>query len=66
MTGTTIDEQGTNPQHRADIATSFAAFVFSHAECGEAVFEGRLSERSIACWCLRCDEMRALGQLALP
>jgi hypothetical protein len=33
---------------------SFAAFSFTHAECGEGVIELRLGERLLLGWCRSC------------
>ena len=48
--------EGRGVPTEADAA--FLAFVLVHAGCGDGVAEYRLGERSLACWCRRCDEMR--------
>ena len=44
-----------------DASVSFAAFVLVHAGCGKEVMESRLSEDTVACRCLRCDETGIFG-----
>ena len=39
----------------------FLAFVLLHAGCGDEVIEARLDKRALACWCLRCGELRIIG-----
>jgi len=39
----------------------FLAFALLHAGCGDEVIEARLDKRALACWCLRCDELRIIG-----
>lgn len=40
------------------VGVAFFAFVLRHAGCEDGVSESRLDERSLACWCRRCDELR--------
>lgn len=44
-----------------DASVAFAAFVLVHAGCGREVMESRLSEDTVACQCLRCDETGIFG-----
>ena len=37
------------------------AFALLHAGCGDEVIEARLDKRALACWCLRCDELRIMA-----
>jgi len=40
----------------------FAGFALRHTGCGDEVLEVELDEGGvIACWCLRCDELRVFG-----
>jgi hypothetical protein len=49
-------EQGNPPRDNGGSAAdlSFAAFSFTHAECGEGVIELRLDERLLLGWCPSC------------
>ena len=54
---------GARPQPKGrggptELGAAFFAFVLRHADCGDGVAESRLDERSVACWCRRCDELR--------
>ena len=42
------------------VGAAFVAFSLSHAGCGEPE-EFRLGERSLACHCPGCDELRIFG-----
>jgi hypothetical protein len=44
-----------------DASVAFAAFVLVHAGCGKEVMESRLSEDTVACRCLRCEETGIFG-----
>ena len=44
-----------------EVGAAFFAFVLRHAGCGDGVAESRLDERSLACWCRRCDELRVFA-----
>ena len=50
--------EGKGGSNGADAA--FLAFVLLHAGCRDGVAEYRLDERSLACWCRSCDELRIL------
>jgi hypothetical protein len=39
----------------------FLVFALLHAGCGDEVIEAKLDKRTLACWCLRCDELRIIG-----
>ena len=40
------------------VGVAFVAFALSHAGCGGELEESRLDERSLACRCPGCDELR--------
>ncbi len=40
---------------------SFAAFSFTHAECGEGVIELRLGECLLVGWCPSCVALQTFG-----
>ncbi len=40
---------------------SFAAFVLTHARCGDGVIELRLGERLLVEWCTACAASRTFG-----
>ncbi len=42
----------------------FLAFALLHAGCGDEVIEARLDRGALACWCLRCDELRIIDDPA--
>ena len=44
-----------------DASVAFAAFVLVHTGCGKEVMESRMSEDTVACQCLRCDETGIFG-----
>lgn len=44
-----------------EVGAAFFAFVLLHAGCGDGASEFRLGERSVACWCRRCDELRVFA-----
>jgi hypothetical protein len=49
-------EQGNPPRDASGSGAdlSFAAFSFTHAECGEGVIELRLGEGLLLGWCSSC------------
>jgi len=51
------------PRHeeRKGASEYFLAFVLLHTGCGDEVIEARLDKHALACWCLRCDELRIIG-----
>ena len=50
-------------EERKGASEYLLAFALLHAGCGDEVIEARLDKRSLACWCLRCDELRIIGDL---
>jgi hypothetical protein len=48
-------------EERKVASECFLAFALLHAGCGDEVIEARLDKRALACWCLRCDELRIIG-----
>src|SRR5919107_5303451 len=48
-------------EERKGASEYFLAFALLHAGCGDEVIETRLDKRALACWCLRCDELRIIG-----
>ena len=46
---------------RQGASENFLAFALLHAGCGDEVIEARLDKRTLACWCLGCDEKRIIG-----
>jgi hypothetical protein len=48
-------------EERKGASEYFLAFALLHAGCGDEVIEARLDKHSLACWCLRCDELRIIG-----
>ena len=48
-------------EERQGASECFLAFALLHAGCGDEVIETRLDKRALACWCLRCDELRIIG-----
>lgn len=44
-----------------EAGAAFLAFVLIHAGCGDGAAEFRLGERSLACWCQRCDELKVFA-----
>lgn len=48
-------------EERKGASEYFLAFALLHAGCGDEVIEARLDKRALACWCLRCDELRIIG-----
>jgi hypothetical protein len=48
-------------EERKGASEYFLAFALLHAGCGDKVIEARLDQRTLACWCLRCDELRIIG-----
>ena len=48
-------------EERKGASEYFLAFALLHAGCGDEVIQTRLDKRSLACWCLRCDELRIIG-----
>jgi hypothetical protein len=48
-------------EERQGASEYFLAFALLHAGCGDEVIETRLDKRALACWCLRCEELRIIG-----
>ena len=48
-------------EERKGASEYFLAFALLHAGCGDEVIEARLDKHSLACWCMRCDELRTIG-----
>jgi hypothetical protein len=48
-------------EERRGASEYFLAFALLHAGCGDEVIEARLDKRTLACWCMRCDELRIIG-----
>ena len=48
-------------EERKGASEYFLAFALLHAGCGDEVIEARLGKRTLACWCLRSDELRIIG-----
>ena len=48
-------------EERQGASEYFLAFALVHAGCGDEVIETRLDKRALACWCLRCEELRIIG-----
>ena len=48
-------------EERKGASEYFLAFALLHAGCGDEVIEARLDKHALACWCLRCDELRIIG-----
>jgi hypothetical protein len=48
-------------EERKGASEYFLAFALLHAGCGDEVIEARLDKCALACWCLRCDELRIIG-----
>ncbi len=44
-----------------DVHLAFAAFVLSHAGCGDDLDELWSGEDVVACWCSRCGQARSFG-----
>jgi hypothetical protein len=58
------EEVGESPPRREKqkgASECFLTFALLHASCGDEVIEARLDKRALACWCLRCDELRIIG-----
>ena len=58
------EEVGETPprrEKRKGASEYFLEFALLHAGCGDEVIEARLDKRTLACWCLRCDELRIIG-----
>ena len=56
-----VGEAPPSLEERKGASEYFFAFALLHAGCGDEVIEARLDKRSLACWCLRCDELRIIG-----
>jgi len=56
-------EQGNPPRDASGSGAdlSFAAFSFTHAECGEGVIEIRLGVRLLLAWCPSCAALETFG-----
>jgi hypothetical protein len=48
-------------EERKGASEYFLLFALLHAGCGDEVIEARLDKRTLACWCLGCDELRIIG-----
>jgi hypothetical protein len=48
-------------EERKGASEYFLAFALLHAGCEDEVIEARLDIRILACWCLRCNELRIFG-----
>ena len=48
-------------EERKGVSEYFLAFALLHAGCGDKVIEARLDTHTLACWCLRCEELRIIG-----
>ena len=48
-------------EERIGASECFLAFALLHSGCGDEVIEARLDKRALACWCLRCEELRIIG-----
>ena len=48
-------------EERKEASEYFLAFALLHAGCGDEVIEIRLDKSTLACWCLRCEELRIIG-----
>ncbi len=48
-------------EERKGASEYFLAFALLHAGCRDEVIEARLDKLALACWCLRCDELRIIG-----
>jgi hypothetical protein len=48
-------------EERKGASEYFLAFALLHAGCGEEVIEASPDKRALACWCLRCGELRIIG-----
>jgi hypothetical protein len=48
-------------EERKGASEYLLAFALLHAGCGYEVIEARLDKRTLACWCLRCGELRIIG-----
>ena len=56
-----VGESPPRLEERKGASEYFLAFALLHAGCGDEVIEARLDKRTLACWCLRCDELRIIG-----
>jgi hypothetical protein len=48
-------------EERREASEYFLAFALLHAGCGKEVIEARLDKHILACWCMRCDDLRIVG-----
>ena len=59
-----LEEVGKAPhrlEERKGASEYFLAFALLHAGCGDKVIKARLDKHTLACWCLRCEELRIIG-----